>query len=104
MTWRGRSELPSDTRRGEFAEQILIEITLGIAFQDGKLIDGRHGHRRQRRLVDHALGVLEVARQVAQRSITRFAVQQSVAIELEQIDPRILGGPLGLLFGGSHAV
>ena len=56
----GRAELAVDAGRGQLAEQVLVEVALGVALVSGSssiMFDRRD---QQARLLDHELGVLHV--------------------------------------------
>jgi hypothetical protein len=60
MMWRGGPELAVDAGGGQLAQQVLVEIALGVALgqrQDADLLDRRD---QEARALDQELGVLHV--------------------------------------------
>ena len=55
-----RAELAVDAGRGQLAEQVLVEVALGVALGERQLVDHVHRRDQQARLLDHELGVLHV--------------------------------------------
>ena len=52
-----RSELAVDARRRQLAQQVLVEVSLGVALRDGERFNHVHGGDEQARLLNHELRV-----------------------------------------------
>ena len=55
-----RAELAVDASRCQLAEEVLVEIALGVALGEGQCVDHVDGRDQQRWLVDHQRGVFHI--------------------------------------------
>ena len=72
-----RAELAVDAGRGQLAEQVLVEIALGVAFGERQLVDHVHGLDQKARLLDHQLRVLHELGEGGAAGRRRFEMRET---------------------------
>ena len=61
----GRAELAVDSGGRQLAEEVFVEVSLGIAAGEGELIDHRDGRDQKAGLLDHERGVFHEVAEIA---------------------------------------